>query len=98
MTTKRGKNFLPSYDMLFLAAWNFFFESHDVSCFADSNAPTVPTIEANHHIAAGLFPQHLDCFNARKKALHSFSCYNLLSKKGEGFSKKGGIFFFPPLA
>ena len=51
-------SFLPSCggNLLFLAAGYFFFEAHNAPCLADHNAPAMPTIKSNCHIAAELFP------------------------------------------
>lgn len=66
MTTKKREGFFFPLKILSFAEWNFFFESHDVSGFADSNAPTIKTIKTSYHVSACLIPQRIDDFYRRK--------------------------------
>ena len=86
---KEGRFFLPSRILLFTEGL-FFFESHDITCLADSNTPTMPTIETNHHIAAELFTQCFDGFYTGKKFYILFHVITF-------FLKREGGFFLPSL-
>lgn len=88
---KRGRKFSSSLKILFFTEGHFFFESHDITCLANSNAPTIATIETNYHIGACLVPQRLDGFYTRKKFYILFHIITF-------FLKKGGILFLPPPA